>query len=131
MSLYSTAVKKPVSTLLIFIGVVVFGLYSLNKLSIDLYPQIDPPIITVFTSYPGANAVDIETNITRLLENNLNTVSNLKKLSSTSRENISLIILEFEWGINLDEATNDVRDAISRMERFLPDGTEKPIIFKF
>ena len=96
MSLYSTSVKKPVSTLLIFIGVVIFGLYSLNKLSIDLYPEIDPPIITVFTTYPGANAVDIETNITRLLENNLNTVSNLKKLSSTSRENISLIILEFE-----------------------------------
>ncbi len=131
MSLYSTAVRKPVSTVLIFIGVVIFGLYSLNKLSIDLYPEIDPPIITVFTVYSGANAADIETNVTRLLENNLNTVSNLKKLSSTSKENISLIILEFEWGINLDEATNDVRDGISRIERYLPEGTEKPVIFKF
>jgi hydrophobic/amphiphilic exporter-1 (mainly G- bacteria), HAE1 family len=131
MSLYSTAVKKPVSTILIFIGVVVFGFYSLNKLSIDLYPEIDPPMISVFTTYPGANASDIETNITRILEDNLNTVSNLKKLSSTSRENISLIMLEFEWGINLDEATNDIRDAISRIERYLPDGSEKPVIFKF
>jgi hydrophobe/amphiphile efflux-1 (HAE1) family protein len=131
MSLYSTAVKKPVSTILIFIGVMIFGFYSLSKLSIDLYPEIDPPIITVFTVYSGANAADIETNITRLLENNLNTVSNLKKLSSTSKENISLIILEFEWGVNLDEATNDVRDGISRIERYLPEGTEKPVIFKF
>lgn len=131
MSLYSTAVRKPVSTILIFIGVVVFGLYSFNKLSIDLYPEIEPPIITVFTTYPGANAVDIETNITRILEDNLNTVSNLKKLTSTSKENISLIILEFEWGANLDEATNDVRDAISRIERYMPDGSEKPVIFKF
>jgi hydrophobic/amphiphilic exporter-1 (mainly G- bacteria), HAE1 family len=131
MSLYSTAVKKPVSTILIFFGIVVFGFYSLNKLSIDLFPEIDPPIITVFTSYTGANASDIETNITRRLEDNLNTVSNLKKLTSTSKENISLIILEFEWGSNLDEATNDVRDAISRIERFLPEDAEKPVIFKF
>ncbi len=131
MSLYSTAVRKPVSTILIFIGVVIFGMYSFNKLSIDLYPEIEPPIITVFTTYPGANAADIETNITRLLEDNLNTVSNLKKLYSTSKENVSLIILEFEWGVNLDEGTNDVRDAISRLERYLPEGSEKPVIFKF
>ena len=131
MSLYSTAVRKPVSTILIFIGVIVFGLFSLNRLSIDLYPEIDPPIISVFTTYPGANAADIETNITRLLEDNLNTVSDLKKLTSSSRENISLIILEFEWGTNLDEATNDVRDAISRIERYLPEDSEKPVIFKF
>ncbi|MDX9769843.1 MAG: efflux RND transporter permease subunit [Tenuifilaceae bacterium] len=131
MSLNSTAVRKPVSTILIFIGVIVFGLFSLNRLSIDLYPEIDPPIISVFTTYPGANAADIETNITRLLEDNLNTVSDLKKLTSSSRENISLIILEFEWGTNLDEATNDVRDAISRIERYLPEDSEKPVIFKF
>jgi hydrophobe/amphiphile efflux-1 (HAE1) family protein len=106
-------------------------MYSFNKLSIDLYPEIEPPIITVFTTYPGANAADIETNITRLLEDNLNTVSNLKKLYSTSKENVSLIILEFEWGVNLDEGTNDVRDAISRLERYLPEGSEKPVIFKF
>jgi hydrophobe/amphiphile efflux-1 (HAE1) family protein len=111
--------------------VIVFGLFSLNRLSIDLYPEIDPPIISVFTTYPGANAADIETNITRLLEDNLNTVSDLKKLTSSSRENISLIILEFEWGTNLDEATNDVRDAISRIERYLPEDSEKPVIFKF
>ncbi|MDX9847064.1 MAG: efflux RND transporter permease subunit [Tenuifilaceae bacterium] len=131
MSLYSTAVRKPVSTILIFIGVIVFGFFSLNKLSIDLFPEIDPPIITVFTAYSGANASDIETNITRTLEDNLNTVNNLKKLTSTSKENISLIILEFEWGSNLDEATNDVRDAISRIERYLPEDAEKPVIFKF
>jgi len=131
MSLYSTAVRKPVSTILMFIGVIVFGLFSLNRLSIDLYPEIDPPIISVFTTYPGANAADIETNITRLLEDNLNTVNDLKKLTSSSRENISLIILEFEWGINLDEATNDVRDAISRIERLLPEDSEKPVVLKF
>ena len=131
MSLYQTSVKKPISTALIFIGVLIFGLFSLNKLSVDFYPEIELPTVMVFTYYTGANASDIETNITRPLENSLSLVSNLKKISSTSKENISLITLEFEWGSNLDEASNNIRDALSRIERILPDGAEKPMIFKF
>lgn len=131
MRIYETAVKKPITTILIFVGVVIFGLFSLRYLPIDLYPEIDPPMVTVFTFYQGASAADIETNVTRPLEDNLNTVNNLKKLSSVSRDNVSLLTLEFEWGSNLDEATNDIRDVLGRIEAFLPDGVDKPILFKF
>ncbi|WP_010420459.1 efflux RND transporter permease subunit [Anaerophaga thermohalophila] len=131
MSIYETAVKKPISVILIFTGVIIMGLFSLRYLPIDLFPEIDPPIISVFTFYEGASAADIETNVTRILENNLNTVNNLKELTSVSKDNTSLVLLEFEWGTNLDEAANDIRDAIGRVETFLPDGVEKPVIFKF
>ncbi|MDR3185091.1 MAG: efflux RND transporter permease subunit [Prevotellaceae bacterium] len=131
MKIYETAVRKPVSTILIFIGAIVLGLFSLNRLSIDLYPEIEVPMLTVVTTYPGTSAVDIEQNITRILEDNLNTVSDLKKITSSSQENISIVILEFEWGTNLDEAANDVRDALGRVETYLPDDSEKPFIVKF
>ncbi|MDR3350397.1 MAG: efflux RND transporter permease subunit [Prevotellaceae bacterium] len=131
MKIYETAVRKPVSTILIFIGAIVLGLFSLNRLSIDLYPEIEVPMLTVVTTYPGTSAADIEQNITRILEDNLNTVSDLKKITSRSQENISIVVLEFEWGTNLDEAANDVRDALGRVETYLPDDAEKPFIVKF
>ncbi len=131
MKIYETAVKKPISTIILFIGVIVFGLFSLRNLSIDLYPEMDFPSISVFTSYSGASAADIETNITKILEDNLNTVNKLKKLTSKSYDNFSLISVEFAWGTNLDEASNDIRDAVSRVEALLPEDADKPTIFKF
>ncbi|MEG0162392.1 MAG: efflux RND transporter permease subunit, partial [Mucinivorans sp.] len=104
MKIYETAVKKPISTILIFVGVIVFGLFSLKTLSIDMYPEMDMPTITVMTTYQGANAADIETNISRVLEDNLNTVDNLDKITSKSSDNISMVTLEFEWGSDLDVA---------------------------
>ena len=130
MKIYETSVRNPVSTIMIFIGVVVFGIFSMQRLSIDLYPEMEIPYLMVFTTYPGASAADIETNITRLMENSLNTVSNLKKLTSTSRDNYSMVGVQFEWGANLDEATNEIRDAVSRVEQYLPDNADRPSIFK-
>lgn len=131
MKIYETSVKKPISTILIFVGVIVFGLFSLKGLAIDLYPEMDMPAITVMTSYSGANAADIETNISRILEDNLNTVDNLDKITSKSMDNISLVQLEFEWGCDLDAAANDVRDVIGRVQSQLPEEAEIPTIFKF
>ncbi|MDR1198226.1 MAG: efflux RND transporter permease subunit [Prevotellaceae bacterium] len=131
MKIYQTAVKKPISTMLIFIGVITLGLFSLNNLSIDQYPEMDIPYVSVITAYSGANAADIETNITRILEDNLNTVNNLKKLTSTSRDNVSMVTLEMEWGCDLNEAVNDVRDVVSRVRDYLPDEVTYPTIFKF
>ncbi|MEG0602319.1 MAG: efflux RND transporter permease subunit, partial [Mucinivorans sp.] len=131
MKIYETAVKKPISTILIFVGVIVFGLFSLKTLSIDMYPEMDMPTITVMTTYQGANAADIETNISRVLEDNLNTVDNLDKISSKSSDNISMVTLEFEWGSDLDVASNDVRDVIGRVQKLLPEEAETPMIFKF
>jgi len=131
MSLYESAVKKPVMTSLIFIGVVILGLFSLNKLPIDLLPKIETNTIMVITTYDGASASDVETNITRPLENTLNTVSNLKNIKSTSRENRSVITLEFDYGEDINVLTNDVRDKLNMVKSFLPTGVKEPIIFKF
>ncbi len=131
MKIYESSVRKPISTALIFIGVMVFGLFSLSNLSVDMYPEMDMPVISVVTAYPGANASDIETNITRVLEDNLNTVSSLKNLTSTSQDNLSLVMLEFEFGTDLNEASNEIRDATNRVRSVLPDDVEEPSIFKF
>lgn len=131
MSIYSTAVKRPITTLVIFVAVIVMGLFSLRNMPIDLYPEIDPPFISVFTIYPGASAADIETNVTRPLEDNLSIVTNLKNMTSQSRDDISAITMEFEYETNLDEATNEIRDVIGRLQRFLPEGIEQPTVFKF
>ena len=131
MKIYESAVRKPISTVLIFVGVMVLGLFSLKNLAVDQYPEIEIPQISVITMYPGANAAEIETNITRVLEDNLNTVSNLKKLTSKSQDNVSMITVEFEYGSDLDEGANEIRDAVSRVQSLLPDGIEYPTIFKF
>ena len=130
MSLYKTAVDRPITTILVFLGIAIFGLFSLTKLSIDLYPEIETNSIMVMTTYPGASAEDIETNITRPLENTLNGVSDLKHISSKSREGISIVTMQFEYGIDIDVATNDVRDKLDRVTT-LPDGAQTPILFKF
>lgn len=130
MSLYQSAVKRPITTILIFLGIAIFGLFSLTRLSIDLYPNIETNSIMVMTTYSGASAEDIETNVTRPLENTLNGVSDLKHISSDSKENVSIITLEFEYGTDIDVATNDVRDKLDQVTT-LPDGANKPVLFKF
>ena len=131
MSLYSSAVKRPITTLLCFVTVLILGLFSLAKLPIDLYPDIDTNTIMVITMYPGASAKDIEQNVTKPLENTLNSVEHLKHVTSTSRENTSVITLEFEYGYDIDVLTNDVRDKLDMVESSLPDDAMNPIIFKF
>ena len=131
MKIYESAVRKPISTILLFVGVMVFGLFSLMNLAVDQYPEIEIPQISVITMYPGANAADIETNITRVLEDNLNTVSNLKKLTSKSQDNVSMITVEFEYGSDLNEGANEIRDVVSRVQSQLPDDIDYPTIFKF
>ncbi|MDE7440663.1 MAG: efflux RND transporter permease subunit [Muribaculaceae bacterium] len=131
MSLYGSAVKRPIMTTLCFVTVIILGLFSLAKLPIDLYPDIDTNSIMVITMYPGASAKDIEQNVTKPLENSLNSVEHLKHISSTSRENTSVITLEFEYGYDIDVLTNDVRDKLDMVKSVLPDDSENPIIFKF
>ncbi len=131
MKIYESAVRKPISTVLLFVGVIVFGSFSLMNLAVDQYPEIEIPQISVITMYPGANAADIETNITRVLEDNLNTVNNLKKLTSKSQDNVSMITVEFEYGSDLNEGANEIRDVVSRVQSMLPDDVDYPTIFKF
>ncbi|MDE5774135.1 MAG: efflux RND transporter permease subunit, partial [Muribaculaceae bacterium] len=130
-SLYASAVKRPVMTTLTFVAVIILGLFSLAKLPVDLFPDIDTNTIMVITIYPGASAEDIEQNVTKPLENALNSVEHLKHITSQSRENTSVITLEFEYGYDIDVLTNDVRDKLDMVESSLPDDAENPIIFKF
>ena len=131
MKIYESAVRKPISTALIFIGVIVFGLFSVSKLGVDQFPDIEVPYISVITMYPGGNAEDIETNITRVLEDQLNSIDNLDKITSKSSDNVSIVTLEFEYGCDLTEAANDVRDVVSRSQSLLPDNVEYPTVMKF
>ena len=131
MSIYKTAINKPVTTILIFIAVMIIGAFSYIKLPIDQLPEMDPPYVMVMCTYPGANATEMETNITKVLENSLNSVDGLKEITSRSKDNISVVTLELEWGTNMDEAVNDVRSYIDIVKDNLPDGTSNPFIFKF
>ena len=131
MSLYEGSVKRPIFTALCFVAVVVFGVFSYTKLPIDQLPDIESNTIMVFTYYNGANASDIENNVTRPLENTLNSCTHIKHITSRSSENVSVITLEFEYGHSIDDLTNDVRDKLSMISNSLPDGAGSPIIFKF
>ncbi|OGX26527.1 MAG: hypothetical protein A3J51_05860 [Omnitrophica WOR_2 bacterium RIFCSPHIGHO2_02_FULL_45_21] len=131
MRLPEFGVRFPVANIMIFLSVLVLGLVSLNKLPIDLMPEIEPPVISVITVYEGANAEDVETKVTEIIENNLSIVSNLDKLTSRSLEGLSIVSCRFKWGVNLDEASNDIRDRLEFAKRGLPDEIETPIVFKF
>lgn len=131
MSIYRKAVNNPVTTALVFTAFAVFGIFSLMNISINQLPDVEANIIMVMTSYQGASAEDIETNVSKVLENSLNAVSDLKNITSTSKENISVIMLEFEYGIDIDVATNDVRDKLDLVNSMLPDAVSNPVIMKF
>ena len=134
MSLPEFGVRRPVTNLMIFSGIIVIALYSLMNLGVDLMPEIEPPAITVISTYAGANPEDIETKVTEPLENQLATTPGLDKITARCIEGLSLITLKFNWGTNLDEASNDIRDRIDRAKKYLPDipdEMDEPFIFKF
>ena len=130
MSIYKTAIEKPVTTVLIFVAVIIIGVYSFIKLPIDQFPEMDPPYITVLTTYPGASASEMETNVTKVMENALTSVDHLKHITSQSKDNLSMVTLELEWGSNMDEAVNDVRSFVDMTKNNLPDNCGTPMIFK-
>ena len=131
MSIYRSAVEHPVTTALIFIALAILGVFSLTRTSIAQFPEFDSNTIMVMSSYQGANAQDIETNLTRVLENALNGVEDLKELTTQSKENISLLTLTFNYGVDIEAATNSVRDKLDMFNQMLPDGVSMPTIFKF
>lgn len=130
MSIYKSAIQKPVTTILIFVAMLVIGVFSFQRLPIDQFPEMEAPYITVMTTYPGASASEVETNVTKLLENNLNSIDGLKEMTSTSKDNMSLVMLELEWGTNIDEVINDVRSYIDMTKDYLPSACSNPFIMK-
>lgn len=108
-----------------------FGLYTLSDISVDLFPEIDPPVLVVFTNYEGADPQEVERSVTRPLESLLSNVSNVSRLSSTTSQGNSQIIMEFTWGTNMDEASNEIRDRLDMARGMMPDDAGTPGIFKF
>ena len=130
MSLSSVCIKRPVLSIVLSIILVLFGITGFLNLEVREYPNIDPPVITVSTSYPGANSDVIEAQITEPLEQSINGIDGIKIMSSTSREQQSQITVEFELSKDIDAAANDVRDRVSRVLRQLPPDIESPVIEK-
>jgi len=134
MNLAEFGVKRPITNLMIFLVIIVISLYSLTRLGVDMMPEIEPPSISVISAYPGASPEDVEIRVTEPLENQLASTPGVEKITSRSLEGVSVISLKFIWGINLDEASNDIRDRIDRTKRLLPDIPEEmdnPYLFKF
>jgi HAE1 family hydrophobic/amphiphilic exporter-1 len=131
MQITKTAIKRGVTFLMIYIIAVGFGLFSLGRLRIDLFPSLDFPVIAVIAQYTGVGPFDIETVVTRPIEESVASVQNIKTVNSYSSQGLSLILLEFEWGSDMDQAEIDVRNNLDFIEDYLPDDMSKPLVFAF
>ena len=131
MWLTRTAVNRPVTTLMASTIVVLLGWMALQNLSVDLLPEIEFPTVSVTTLYPGAGPEEIETLITRPLEQTLSSVNGFKRLTSRSLEGSSKVRVEFDWGTNLDSAIADMRQSIDKIRDDLPDEIDAPLIERY
>lgn len=130
MSLSAICINRPVLAMVMSIAIVFFGIIGFNSLGVREYPNVDPPIITVVTNYTGANADVIESQITEPLEESISGIAGIRTLTSVSREGRSSIIVEFDLEVDLEAATNDVRDKVSRAIRILPPDVDNPSVSK-
>ncbi len=129
-SLSNISIDRPVLAVVMSLTIIIFGIIGFNLLGIREYPSVDPPTVSVSTNYPGANADIIESQITEPLEESINGIAGIKSLTSTSRDGGSNINVEFELGIDMEAAANDVRDRVARAVRNLPPDAEPPSVSK-
>ncbi|HLP45659.1 MAG TPA: efflux RND transporter permease subunit, partial [Candidatus Kapabacteria bacterium] len=130
MSIINLSVKRPVGTVMVYIGVILLGVISLTKLSINLLPDLSFPKITVVTHYPGSGPEEIERAITSQLEGPLSAISGIKKINSISQEGVSIITLEFHWGTDMDFALLHTKEKTEEVRSRLPEDHEPPIIME-
>jgi len=131
MSIAKRVVGRPTTFLIIYCLIVGLALYILPQIAIDLLPDITPPILVVYTTYPGASPEEIEQTITRPMEGAISNATGIREINSTSSEGQSIILLELSWGLDLSESTNDVRDKLEFVKSLLPEAASSPQIFKF
>ncbi|HLP71703.1 MAG TPA: efflux RND transporter permease subunit [Bacteroidales bacterium] len=130
MSISSTSINRPVLATVFAIVILLFGFVGLKFLGVREFPSVDPAIISVRTSYPGANSDVIETQITEPLEQQINGIPGVRSLTSSSRQGSSDVTVEFELSVDLETAANDVRDKVSQAQRFLPRDCDPPVVAK-
>lgn len=131
MKLSEHAVRRPVATAMVFLALTVLGVFAYLRLQVDLFPELDFPSISVLTTYPGVGPEEMETLVTRPVESAVARVNAIERVESTSSEGRSRVSLRFEWGYDLEAATNDVRASLERIRPMLPDDVDPPIVFKF
>jgi HAE1 family hydrophobic/amphiphilic exporter-1 len=131
MSLSKFAVNKKITVLMVSILVIILGSVAFFSLGLDMMPDIDYPMISIITTYRGASSSDIEETITKPIEMVISSVKNVKKITSQSAENQSIVSVEFEWGTNIDASSQDIRDAVEQIIGFLPAGANRPTVMKF
>src|SRR5688572_19238201 len=130
MSLSDISIRRPVFAAMMSLSLVLFGVISLMRLPVRELPDIDPPIVSVTTVYPGADARVVETEVTERLEEAINNIEGIKTLTSSSREQVSTITIEFNLAREIDLAAQDVRDRVSRVRSRLPETIDEPIVAK-
>ena len=131
MNISKLSVNRPVTIIMIFTGILLLGFISWSKLPQELFPSITYPQITVVTSYENAAPEEIESLITKIVEESIGTVNNVKRISSISREGLSLVMAEFNWGTNMDFAALNVREKIDLIKERLPREAEEPTVMKY
>jgi len=131
MSMVKTVVSRPTTFLIIFLLLIGLGFFAMVNLPIDLYPEINPPILAVFTTYTGAGPEEVERSVTRILEAALSSASGLEKMSTISSKGSSVAIMEFTYGTDMSDASNSIRDLLERVRNYMPTGAQTPMIFKF
>ena len=119
--LIEIVVKRPVTILMVIVSILILGLISLSRLSIDFMPNMQIPYISIYTSYRNSGPEEIEKSVTKLVEGAVATVNNIKNITSTSRENSSNVLVEFNWGTDLTEATEDIREALEQVVDSMPN----------
>ncbi|MBC8358658.1 MAG: efflux RND transporter permease subunit [Candidatus Aminicenantes bacterium] len=131
MKIPEFSVNRKVTTAMLAMILIVLGLLAFTRLGLDFFPDIEFPTVSVVTTYTGASSEDIENTITRPMEQIINSVSRVKKVTSTTLEGASIIMVEFEWGTNLDFAAQDIRDQIGLYQNFMPEEASDPLVVKF
>ena len=131
MDLIKGSLDNPVARFMMTIGIMLLGVISFTNLAIDLFPEITYPVAGVTTDYRGATPEDIETAITRPVEKAVSRIQGVRYVASYSRDGISLVSIQFNWGTNLDTASNDIQQNLNTVINDLPDDSDRPIIVKF
>jgi HAE1 family hydrophobic/amphiphilic exporter-1 len=131
MKLPERAIKFPITTILIFVTLGVLGFISLRRIGLELFPNVGYPTAAVFTPYPGVGPFEVESGVSKPIEDAVSTINGVQKVSSTSTEGLSVVIVNFTWNTDMSTVVSEIREKISAIESTLPEGSERSVIFRF
>lgn len=130
MKIIDFSVNRPLAITMLILALVLVGMYCFPQLAIELMPDMEIPVAVVITNYSGASPTDVEKNVSKVIESGLSAVSDVDEINSISSNGLSMVIVMFNWGVDLDNSLNDIREKMDTMEAALPDGADKPTVFK-